>query len=354
MQDSPNSTESVFQTAAQARNQTNPSSLLAIPCVDRFALIRHASTSIVAYTFLGILNIVLAALTVFANCLMLHALSKCKSLYTPIKASFSSLAVSDLGVGLFTQPLLATYCFAVVSNNVGLFCTIQSPYNIVAYALTSVSFLTITVIAVDRFYAFKLGVRYRHVVTFKRVVPKLLACWMFGIVWPFTWLLSEKVAMFTALLITFCCVVMTSGSSTGAYCAMRRHLKQNHQYAGNSQTTTRRYKKLLDTIVLIFCLLLVCCLPYFIVVGVEQATESNSNTMLALKVTCEIIYLNSLLNPILYCWRMREIRREVSIVLPCFASRTYEIRPGPKTENNPSRAKPPSTTTREVILDTRL
>lgn len=353
MQDSPNSTESVFQTAAQARNQTNPSSLLAIPCVDRFALIRHASTSIVAYTFLGILNIVLATLTTFANCLMLHALSKCKSLYTPIKASFSSLAVSDLGVGLFTQPLLATYCFAVVSNNVGLFCTIQSPYAIVSYALASVSFLTITVISVDRFNAFKLGVRYRHVVTFKRVVPKLLACWMFGIVWPFTWLLYEKVTTFTAVSIIFCCVVMTSGSSIGAYYAIRRHQKQNHQHAGNSQTT-RRYKKLLDTIVLIFCLLLVCYLPYFIVIAVAQATESNSNTILAFNITSEIVYLNSLLNPILYCWRMREIRREVSIVLPCFASRTYEIRPGPKTKNNPSRAKPPSTITREVILETRL
>ena len=48
-------------------------------------------------------------------------------------------------------------CFAVVFNDINLFCNIRTPYAIVGFCLASVSFRTITVIAFDRFRAFEDG-----------------------------------------------------------------------------------------------------------------------------------------------------------------------------------------------------
>ena len=314
-------------------------------CLIEFPQWREISTSTVAYTVLGITNIVLAIFTIFGNCLMLHALRKCLSLYSPIKALFCSLALLDLGVGLFVQPLFAACCFAVVFNDIDLFCKVRTPYTIVGYCLGSVSFLTITVIAFDRFRAFKLRVWYHQVITLKTVLLRLAECWIVGILWSFSWLLHERITMILSTIIIFCCVVLTSVTSIITYIGIRHHQQQINPQPVNSISQQQggirnhlnagRYKKSLNTIMLMFCLLLCCYLPYFIVVCVAVSkSKENLNTSLALNIAVEIACLNSLLNPILYCWRMREIRREVFILLPCFASRTRVINSEPTAVNS--------------------
>ena len=322
-------------------------------CLIEFPYLREVSTSSVAYTVLGITNIALAIFTVFGNCLMLHALRKCRSLYSPIKALFYSLALTDLGVGLFVEPLFAVCCFAVVFNDLDLFCMVRTPYAIVGFCLASVSFMTITVIAFDRFRAFKLRVWYRQVITLKTVLLRLAACWMFGVLWPFSWFLGQRIARVITTVIIFCCVVLTSVTSIRTYTAIRHHQQQintqpvisvpQRQGRIRNHLNADRYKKSLNTIMLIFCLLLCCYLPYFIVVCVAVSTsKENLNPSLAFNIAAEIGCLNSLLNPILYCWRIREIRREVFILLPCFASRTRVISSEPTAlnRNRLSQANP--------------
>ena len=298
-------------------------------CVTRLSYLQEASTSTVGYTILGSTNVLLAIFITFGNCLIMHALRKSQSLHAPTKALICSLALSDLGVGLVVNPLFATYCVAVVYNKSELFCNIQGPYAVAGYGLGSVSFLTMTVIALDRFYAVKLTLRYRQVITFKRVVLALVACWTFGFVWPFGWLLSEKITMITVMIVILCCVVMTSISCTATSCRIRQHHQQlqqaqrttqaSHQHGGN-QLFVAKYKKSLNTMILMFCILLTCYLPYFCVVAITMVTTSNSGTTaLAFNITSEIIYLNSLLNPMVYFWRIREVRREVLNVLRRFA-----------------------------------
>ena len=326
-------------------------------CLIEFPQWREISTSTVAYTVLGITNIVLAIFTIFGNCMMLHALRKCLSLYSPIKALFCSLALSDLGVGLFVQPLFAVCCFAVVLNDIDLFCKVRTPYAIVGYCLASVSFLTRTVIAFDRFRAFKLRVWYRQVITLKTVLLRLAVCWIVGVLWPFSWLLHEKIARVISTVIIFCCVVLTSVTSIRTYTRIRHHQQQvnvqrsislpQQQGGIRNHLNAGRYKKSLNTIMLLFCLLLCCYLPYFIVVCVAVSTsKENLNPSLAFNIAAEIACLNSLLNPILYCWRMREIRREVFILLPCFASRTRGINSEPTAlnSNRLSQANPRTNT----------
>ena len=296
-------------------------------CHVRFYQFRETSTTIAVYTFLGISSVVLAIFTVFANALILHALRKCQTLHAPTKALLCSLAFSDLGIGLVAYPLFATYCFAAVFNDIEVFCGIQGPYIIAAYFLGSVSFLTMTAISLDRFYAFTLKLRYHQVVTFKRIVFLLAGCWIFGFIWPFSFLISENITKIVAAVIIFCSVVTTSLSFIKIVIGIRRHQRQIQeqqtslalQHHGGSHFSISQYKKSLYTMILVLCLLLACYLPFFTVLPMNIITGSNLSTNVSYNITSWIIKLNSLLNPLVYCWRMREIRREVIIALPCFS-----------------------------------
>ncbi|KAJ7340333.1 hypothetical protein OS493_003070 [Desmophyllum pertusum] len=297
-------------------------------CHEIFSHLRDTTSSIAVCAFLGIASVVLAIFTVFGNSLILHALRKCQTLQSPTKALFCSLAFSDLGVGIVVYPLSAVFCFAAVFNNIEVFCAIQYPYLIVAYCLGSVSFLTMTAISLDRYYAFTLRLRYRQVVTFKRVVFLLAACWIFGLIWPFSWLLSHTISKIVATTIIFCCTVITSISYIKITVGLHRHQRQIQeqqtipapQQHGGNHFSIGQYKKSLNTMILIFFLLIACYLPHCTVIAVSMVIGNNSSVMLAWIITAEFIYLNSLLNPLVYCWRMREIRREVLIAMPCFTS----------------------------------
>lgn len=125
-------------------------------------------TTRVAYVILAAASLVLAILTTLGNCLVLRALPKCQALQKSARALLGSLPLSDLGIGLFAYPLLVTYCVSILCSDGDLLCAIQSrrPYAMVSYCLGSVSFLTVTVIGFDRFYAVKLRQSYRQVVAF--------------------------------------------------------------------------------------------------------------------------------------------------------------------------------------------
>ncbi|XP_078346297.1 melanocyte-stimulating hormone receptor-like [Oculina patagonica] len=292
-------------------------------CDGRLSQFRESPSTIAVYTFLGFLSVVLAIFTVFGNSLILHALRNCQTLRAPTKALFCSLAFSDLAVGIVVNPMFAGYCLAAVFNNIEAFCAIRDPYVIAGFCLGSVSFFTMTAISLDRFYAFTLRLKYHQTVTFKRVVFLLAGCWMFGFIWPFTWLISENITKILAAVMIFCSVMTTSLSFVKIAIGIRRHHQQRSivapQQNGGNRFSIAQYKNSLTTMILVFCLLLACYLPYFAVLPLNVMTGSNSNTNLALNITAAVTKLNALLNPLVYCWRMREIRRHVMSALRCFA-----------------------------------
>lgn len=291
-----------------------------------FPLFRETSTSVTLYTFLGISSVVLALFTVFGNLLILYALRKCQTLHAPTKALLCNLAFSDLGVGIVVYPLFAAHWFAVVFNNIRVFCAVLDPYVIAAYCLGSVSLYTMTAISLDKYYAFTLRIRYHQFVTFKRVVVLLGGCWIIGFIMPFLWLLSENSTRILGIVIVLCCIVITSVSYIKVIAGIRHHQRQIQeqketsapQHHGGRHFRISRYKKSLNTMILLFWLLIACYLPFFIAAAVTMGIRTNSSKLLALNITKAFIYFNSLLNPLVYCLRMREIRREVLIVLSCF------------------------------------
>ena len=98
-------------------------------------------------------------------------------------ANFYSLAFSDFGVGIVAQPLQVASGAGALKNDLKLFCSIQPVYAIVAYFFCAVSFLAMTAISLDRYFALYLKARYRLVVTAKKFMIALSFMWSGSIIW---------------------------------------------------------------------------------------------------------------------------------------------------------------------------
>ena len=112
--------------------------------------------------FLSALNIFLAITASVGNALILNVLPK-TSLYSPTKLLFGNLAVTDLYVGLISQPLFVTIRLsAVIKMNLYIQYYLMNIANAFDFILCGVSILTLSAISVDRLLALLLGIRQGH------------------------------------------------------------------------------------------------------------------------------------------------------------------------------------------------
>ena len=118
---------------------------------------------------LSVINIFLSVTSILGNTMILLALQRQSSLHPPTKLLFRSLATSDLFIGLFSEPVAVMYWMSLVYQRWDICPNALISSFITGFTLCSVSLLTLTAISVDRLLALLLGLRYRQVVTLKRI-----------------------------------------------------------------------------------------------------------------------------------------------------------------------------------------
>ena len=75
-----------------------------------------------------------------------------------------------------------------------------------------------------------------------------------------------------------------------------------------NQLNIARYKKTVYSIAWVQLALLICYLPYILVTWLRDSTEKD---VCVWELFVTLLYLNSSLNPSLYCWRIQDVRQEV-------------------------------------------
>lgn len=284
-------------------------------------------------TFLATLNIFLSIITTLANTLILIALRKVTSIYPPTKLLFRSLTISDLCVGLTAQPL---FCVTLTGRitNVGnhLFYYSDRLNTTSSYVLFAVSVLTSTAISVDRLLALLLRLRYRQTVTLMRVRMIVIGIWFlcsaFGVWRHSRW--GIEVSRLTFIVFLVLCLIISSLSYNKIYLLLRHHQVQvqDHFQLSNQPTiplNVVRYKRTVYGIAWVQFTMLVCYLPFsFVFLPFTYGVLPESALGMAfLRFAITIVYLNSSLNPILYCWRIAEVKEAVKDTirsLNCFNS----------------------------------
>ena len=261
-----------------------------------------------------VFNAFSAYTAIMLNILTIHAMRKTSSLPKPLKTLLLSLAVSDLGVGLLAQPL---YIAEVVNHTDFL----HTAFNIVTPLFASASFFSVVAISVDRFLAIHLHLRYQELVTHKRVVAVVISIWVLSAFLTSIWFwISFDGILLVDLIVQSACYIITGIIYCRIYFTVRRHSDQIHvqqiQVAQNSQMESAAWqrKSAVNTLY-VYLVFLACCLPDFYARVARLISAQSSALSRLLFYSLTLFFLNSSLNPVIYCWKMNHIRRAIINIL---------------------------------------
>ena len=277
--------------------------------------------------FISVLNVFLSITAFLGNALILAALRKESSLHPPSKLLLRSLATTDLCVGLISEPLHVTFLMSVVNKN-WKYCGVLSVATFLPNTLLcGVSLLTLTAISVDRLLALLLGLRYRHVVTLKRTYVIVIAFWVVSTFFSTMHFVNILVISWYTSIVTLLCLVTSIFSYTKIFLNLRHHhnqvqdLQQPNQA---NQLNIARYRKAVSTSLWLQLTLGACYFPCGVVVVLLTSIGLSPSVYLAWSYATTFLFLNSSLNPILYCWKIGEVKEAVKDtirhVLCCLSS----------------------------------
>ena len=183
--------------------------------------------------------------------------------------------------------------------------------------MCGVSLYTLNAISVDRLLALLLGLRYRQVVTLKRIYRIVVVSWVVSTAGATTLLWNERITSWYDCVVAALCVFASIFSYTKIFLTLRHnqiHAQGNVNQGKPSQTvqlSIERYKRTVSSALWVQVALVVCYLPHAIVEGLRLQRGVTSNIMVARFYSTTLVCLNSSLNPILYCWKIREVRQAV-------------------------------------------
>ena len=284
---------------------------------------RHENIIISAF------NILLSITAFLENVVIIVALRKVTSLHPPSKLLFGCLASTDLCVGLITQPIYAYFLLTPAHSKQCYYSEILN--KTIGAVFCGVSMLTITAISVDRLLALILGLRYRHVVTVRRTWALVAFFWLSSIAFAILSGYKYRIAMYIMCITMSLCIVTSIVCYTNIYVKLRRHKTtvQEQVYKGQPNgggipLNLARYRRTVISALWVQVALLACYLPFGIVAAFIAVTgERTPSLALAWDATDILLMGNSTLNPFLYCWKMKEVRKAVKDTirqLKCFFS----------------------------------
>ena len=236
-------------------------------------------------TFIAVFNSFLSIAAFLGNALILVALRKESSLHPPSKHLLRTLTTTYLCVGLIAEPLFVTLLVTMVNEHWSVCRYVVAAAFIVSYILCGVSLLTLTTISVDRLLALLLGLRYKQVVTLKRVYLMIITCCVVSTAsstlkrfWNFTF-----GSLFDVIAVLFCLVIsLFSHMTIFLTLRHRRNHVQNHVQQPNqtNQLNIARYRKAVSTALWLQFMLVACYLPYAISVALAIHAEPSSSVSL--------------------------------------------------------------------------
>ena len=224
-----------------------------------------------------------------------------------------SMAVADLLVGLIACPLTVYWGWALYRHKDPPF----SPLLVSAF-LINVSVGHMLLLTVDRFIALVTPLQYRVRVTTKRVNIATVTCWIYFLMFGFSFGLAKdySVIMGTIYKLQIICILL---SILVIYlvilCRFHTYSKARElqdESTVNREMILQRERNLWKGITLVICAFLLCFSPWFItqilLYVCLPCLDNLSLFMMFFQLAAGLMYANSGLNPFLYAWRLPKYR----------------------------------------------
>ena len=173
---------------------------------------------------------------------------KTSSLSKNFKTLLLSLAVSDLGVGLLAQPMLAAYIMDSKQNNETMnksYNAIYNGFDTLTNIFISASLFSVTALCADRYLAIYLHLRYQELVTYKRVTIAVTSIWVFSALTSlFRFWIPRNILFVYYAIRNFSCIITATSLSVKLKQTLRRHIINPHSNpARNAKSPSRKCSK---------------------------------------------------------------------------------------------------------------
>ena len=272
-----------------------------------------------------VFNSFLSYTNIFLNIITIHAIRKTALLPKPLRTLLLSLAASDVGVGLLAQPL---YISTLVSwlKQKRIDCISYKKFLAVITFFCISSLLNVVTISVDRFLAVHLHLRYQERVTHKRVIAAVISIWLFsaitsfGVFWDSLFIISQVIE----LVIMTVCLILVVIVYWRIYIVLKRHKNQIQGLQvqevqqgvqnGDLSNLLKLRKSALGTFYVCIAFL-ICYLPSYILSFLLLTHPLSLMLYEAWPHAMTLFFLNSSLNPVIYCWKMGPIRRTLMDIM---------------------------------------
>ncbi|XP_068757866.1 histamine H2 receptor-like [Montipora capricornis] len=260
-----------------------------------------------------VVNIALAFTATIGNVLVLYAVWKKQTLRSPSILLLCGLASTDLAVGLIVQPLfIASSLIDLYTRSETLKLAFRRGSDTISFSLCGMSLGIIAGTSLDRLIAIVKPLQYPSIVTVRRVTCILLAIWAVCVV-AATIQIWEKGILLPSIaswiFIGFCVTVTCHAT---IFTIVRRHRIdiQNQARAferADATASMASLRKSAFNAFIFFIVLVICYFPYLVVYIIYFAREIRDG-ILSRSLASTVVFMNSALNPFLYCWRVREVR----------------------------------------------
>ena len=286
--------------------------------------IEYKATDLSRYVLFATLvsNIMIGIISVMSNSLVVFVIFKDKELRTKTNQLLTLLAITDVLVGTVVIPLW------LVNRINALYyihsCVLQMIHSFFAYLLCGWSGFGVCTISIDRYVATNRCVMYRRQSYHRKKMRLLLGLWVVWLLFlplPFSRVLGFKIFM---LIVSFIMVILLGVVSVCYFKVIKKLKKNARKVIGNGvssipktftqQTSHIAVKKKTTISALVTMAFFISLCPRFIMILVLTIIGRDFDKVVVSGMCTEIfIYLNSAVNPILYIWRLPDIREAVML-----------------------------------------
>ena len=256
------------------------------------------------------INVPSMLVAILGNSLVLAAILSAPSLRSPAILLLCNLAVSDLLVGVVIQPLFIAHSFNTKTR------LLTSIWLIMSYSACGISLCTMTAIAVDRFLALHYHLRYSTMVTSFRIKTFLTAQWLTSFIFSGIYFWSLRIFFLYITIFVCLCLIISVFCYVRIFKIVRHQQKKiqcQHQAVNLPQGSTisnlLQLEKSAINSFLFFIVMVLFYTPVSTYLSLIYATKDGSHSGWNVAIT--LVFINSSVNPFLYCWRMGDLRAAV-------------------------------------------
>ena len=265
-----------------------------------------------------IVNIIISSITcpvtVLLNVLVIMAVKRRPRLRSNANILLACLAATDALTGLIVQPAFLTELVLMFLGKDNLASTIRSYAVSFLHAMIVCSCLQLVLVTCERLLAIKFTMHYPYVVKTQNIKVAVMLCWIFSFAPEVLKQMSaaKTISLSLISLVLISCVLFIAIAYVVLYQETRRHQKiiKTQQLPQEEVEQFFKESKALKTTVYVVGAVVLCLLPsafflFLLALGVHVPSRSVKSWM----KTC--LMSNSLLNPLIYCWRQKEMRKFV-------------------------------------------